>query len=264
MMRGWKRGLWLMVLSCWVPVAVADLFVGGVTGKPASGVADTAPHKPTSSADFLFRQDATTEEDYQAGIVAYKRGEMIEAQGIFERAASRGHPGAMARLAEILDRSGFVAEAAAMYLKAAKLGNADAQFGLGRMYLDLNAYDLTNTGAKSDPITARKWFELAAVQGHEDALRMVSGAYIVGGMGLTDAERTDVEIMKWIDLAIEKSNDPDAMDALAAAYRTGKYGFEVDLKSAGEWAAKAKATRGVKEEEENKNKNKNKNKKKRI
>jgi len=256
MMLGWKRGLWLMVLSCWVPVAVADLFVGGVTGRAESGVAGSAEKKPTSSADFFFRQDAAPEEDYQAGIIAYNRNELIEAQGIFERAANKGHTGAMVRLAEILDRSGFVAEAARMYLKAAEFGNADAQFGLGGMYMDLNAYDLNQLGAKADPLAARKWFTLAAEQGHADALKLITGVYIGGGMGITDAERSDTEVLKWINLAIDKIKDADAMDALAAAYRTGKYGLAVDPKLADEWVAKAKKTRGIKEEEVKKKKKK--------
>jgi TPR repeat protein len=197
----------------------------------------------------LFRQDATPEEDYQAGIIAYRRNELIEAQGIFERAARRGHTGAMTRLAEILDRSGFVAEAAAMYLKAAKLGNADAQYRLGSMYLDLNAFDLTHTGVKTDPVSARKWFLLAAEQGHEDAIKQIVAAYVGGRLGLTEAERTDAEVLKWLKRAIEKLNDSESMDILADAYRTGKYGLEVDTKIADEWVEKAKLARGVKEEE---------------
>ena len=249
MMRGWRYGLCLLVLSCWVPTAVADLRVGGPVGKSENGGAGAAAGKPTSSADFLFRKDATPEEDYQAGIIAYNRNELIEAQGIFERAANKGHTGAMTRLAEILDRSGFVKEASDWYLKAAQLGYADAQYRLGEMYMDLNAFDLTHTGVKTDPVTARKWFELAAEGGHEEALKLVTTAYAGGGLGLTDAERTDAEVLKWIHLSIDKIKDPDAMETLASAYRKGSYGLKVDVKLADEWVAKAKVARGVKEEE---------------
>jgi len=230
-------------------VAIADLFVGGVTGRAPSGGGESAPQKPRTSTDFLFRQDASPEEDYQAGIIAYNRNELIEAQGIFERAANHGHTGAMVRLAEILDRSGFVNEAARWYLKAAELGDADAQYAFGSMLLDLNAYDLTQLDAKIDPITARKWFLMAAEQGHEDAIRRIAQVYINGGLGLTDAERTDAEILKWVKLAIDKLNDPEAMDVLVAAYQTGKYGLGVDPKLAEEWAVKARKARGMKEEE---------------
>ena len=256
MMYGLKRGLWMVIMSCWASVAVADLFVGGVTGKPPSGEAGAAPKKPTSSAEFLFRQDATPEEDYQAGIIAYNRNELIEAQGIFERAANKGHAGAMTRLAEILDRSGFVKEAAGWYLKAAQLGYAEAQYGLGMMYMDLNAYDLTQTGVKADPVTARKWFELAAEGGHEGALKLVVDAYINGSLGLTAAELTDAAVLKWINMSIDKANDPDAMAALAVAYHKGKYGFKVDEKLAKVWEAKADKARGIKKEEEAKKKKK--------
>ena len=244
-----KRGLWLIVLSCWMPMAFADLHVGGVTGRPPADGAELKKGPPRTSADFLFRQDATPEEDYQAGIIAYNRNELIEAQGIFERAANRGHTGAMVRLAEILDRSGFVNDAARWYLKGAELGDPDAQYGLGCMMLDLNAYDLTQFEAKVDPVTARKWFEKAAEQGHEDAIRRIAEAYVGGGLGLIDEERSDAEILKWVRLAADKANSPESMDVLADAYRTGKYGLTVDAKLADEWTVKARKARGIQEEE---------------
>ncbi len=249
MISVWKRGLCLIALSCCIPVAIADLHVGGVTGKAESGVADSAPKKPRSSADFLFRMDATPEEDYQAGIVAYDRNELIESQGIFERAAKKGHTGAMVRLADLLDRAGFVAEAAGWYMKAAEAGNADAQYKLGSMYMDLNAYDLTKSGVKTDPVTARKWLVRAAEQGNPESIKLVADAYITGGLGLTEAEQTDAEVLKWIDIAIEKISDPDAMEALAVIYRKGKFGFEANKQLADEWVAKARFARGIKEEE---------------
>jgi len=256
-MREWKRrGLLLIILSSWMTMAVADLHVGGVTGRAESGVVNTAPKIPRSSADFLYRLDATPEEDYQAGMLAYKRGELIEAQGIFERAANRGHVGAMSRFAEMLDRSGFVRESVTWYLKAAQLGDADAQYSLGSMMLDLNNYDLTKIGVKTDPIAARKWIMLAAEQGHPEAIKIILLAYVGGGLGLTEADRSNAEVVKWIDIAIDKFNDSEAMDALAVAYRTGKYGFEADPKLADEWAAKARKVRGDKEEEVKKKKKK--------
>jgi len=244
----------LMVLSCWMTLAFADLHVGGVTGKAESGVVDSKSKKPTTSAEYLFRQDATPEEDYQAGLIAYNRNELIEAQGIFERAANRGHVGAMVSLAEILDRSGFINDAVKWYIKAAQLGNANAQYSLGSMMLDLNDYDLTKIGVKTDVVAARKWLILAAEQGHAEAIKVIFVAYFAGGLGLTEAERSNAEVIKWIDIAIDKFEDAEAMDALATVYRLGKFGFEIDTKQADEWAAKARKARGQKEEEVKKKK----------
>lgn len=253
-MRGWKRGLWLMVLPCSLSVAIAEDLNDY---SPVEGTFKPRPKTDTpSSADALFRQDASAEEDYQAGIRAYDRNELIEAQGIFERAGRKGHTGAMTRLAEILDRSGFVAEAAAMYLKAAQLGNIDAQYSLGQMYLDLNAFDLTHTGVTADPAAARKWFQLAAEGGHQDAINIIYGAYLSGGLEISDAERTDAEVLKWVKRAIDVNQLPQAMDTLALAYREGKYGLGVDLKLADEWAAKARKAYGIKEDENKKKKKK--------
>jgi uncharacterized protein len=236
---------------------MAALMVGGVTGTPESGVPAADPNKkPTTSADFLYRQNATPEEDYKAGLLAYDRGELIEAQGIFERAAKKGHTGAMVKLSELLDRAGFVKEALTWNLKAARLGNPDAQFNVGRMYLDLNDYDISNKVAKTDPVSAYKWFRLSAEGGNKDAIGLVTAAFIQGGevVGITKEERTDANILKWINLDITANNNPQTMQALAKAYREGKYGLAVDTVKADEWDAKAKMALGMKEEAKKKSK----------
>ena len=204
-------------------------------------------NKP-NSAEMLSKLDADPQEDYEAGLAAYARSELIEAQGIFERAANRGHTGAMIELAGILERSGFIADAAIWYGKAAERGDAEGQFRFGAMYLDWQAYDHSKPGATLDYASARKWFLLAAEQGHRGAINLVALAYASGGMGLSEEERSDVEVLKWIRRAIDVDS-PDAMDALADAYRSGKYGLETDPQQADSWAAKARAARGIKEQD---------------
>ena len=244
-MRKWKRGICLIVLQCWLPMAVADGTAAGGVG--ASGPGSTPAGLP-NSAEMLRKMDASPQEDYEAGLVAYDRGELIEAQGIFERAANRGNTDAMIELAGILERSGFNSEAADWYRKAAELGNADAQFRFGSMYLDWDAYD-KSPSMKLDYASARKWIMLAAEQGHHAAIAIVAHAYAGGGLELTAEERSDVEVMKWIKRAIDVDN-ADAMDALAGAYRAGKFGLEIDLQQADAWAAKAMTVRGITEKKE--------------
>jgi len=238
-MRAWKFGLCLMLLQCGLPLAAV--------------AAGEAPN----SAAMLRRLDASPQEDYDAALVAYNRGELIEAQGIFERAANRGHAGAMIELAGILERSGFNSDAAVWYRKAAELGDADGQFRLGSMYLDWDAYDKSKPGVTLDFASARKWFLLAAEQGHRAAIGIVASAYVGGGLGLGEQERSDAEVLKWIRRAIDVDN-AEAMDAMAGAYRTGKYGMEVDLQEADAWEARAAELRGIKEEQSSTSKKKSK------
>lgn len=54
------------------------------------------------------------------------------------------------------------------YQLAAKLGDADAQFELGRMYL-------TGRGVAKDEEKAVDWLQQAAEQGHEHAKRALDG-----------------------------------------------------------------------------------------
>jgi TPR repeat protein len=213
---------------------------------PAGG--DVAAQPRRSSADLLRAGGASAEEDYQAGVMVYARGEMVEAQGILERAANAGHTGAMAILGEILERSGFVAEAAAWYRKSAELGNAEGQFRYASMYLDLQSYNLNDVGVTKNVEEARKWYIRAAEQGHPAALGVVLTAYITGGLGLSGTDRSDAEILKWIYLARD-NNNADAMDMLAYAHRVGKYGLAVDSGIADEWTLKAREVRGTKSDE---------------
>jgi TPR repeat protein len=238
--------------------AFADLHVGGVTGRAESGVVPASGVKPHTSADFLFRMNATPEEDYQAGLIAFRRNELIEAQGIFERAAKKGHTGAMVKLAEMLDRSGFVREALTWNLKAARLGDPNAQYKIGQMYLDLNDYDLSNKTAKTDPVSAYKWFKLAAEGGNKEAIALIASAYVAGGKdkGISDAERTDAEILKWVNRDITENNEVKSMQVLAKAYREGKYGLAVDTKKADEWDAKISAILGTKDDDSKKKRKK--------
>ncbi|MES1981633.1 MAG: tetratricopeptide repeat protein [Pseudomonadota bacterium] len=215
---------------------------------PTSGVDGNVTPYGRTSAELLKRSNASAEEDFKAGVMVYARGEMIEAQGILERAANAGHAGAMAILGEILERSGFVAEAAAWYRKSAELGNAEGQFHLASMYLDLQSYSLNNVGVSRDLGEARKWFIRSAEQGHLSATGVVLAAYLTGGLGLKASERTDAEVLKWINRA-KDLNNADAMDALANAYRLGKYGLAVDSLLADEWTVRANEVRGIKPDE---------------
>ena len=71
------------------------------------------------------------------------------------------------RRALILENGYCISQAVALYRKAADLGNADAQFKLGLMYKNGNGVVLNN-------IQAIEWLRKAALQGHENAKRILN------------------------------------------------------------------------------------------
>ena len=71
------------------------------------------------------------------------------------------------RRALILENGYCISQAVALYRKAADLGNADAQFKLGLMYKNGSGVVLNN-------IQAIEWLRKAALQGHENAKRILN------------------------------------------------------------------------------------------
>jgi hypothetical protein len=85
----------------------------------------------------------------------------------FQRSADQGQVDAQLALAQAYDRGQGVKRsrttAATWYLKAAASGKADAQFRLGEFYAKGEA------GLPKSEVEARKWYKLAADQGHKEA-----------------------------------------------------------------------------------------------
>lgn len=218
MMRGYKCGLLLILLPCWVPMAVADPAVSGVAASAVKAI-------------------PSPEEDYQAAIKADKAGEVVEAVKLFKRAADRGHAAAQLEVGEIIKYGSGFKMAVEYYHKSAEQGYAAGQLGLGLVY--------TEPGVYQDFAEARKWVILAADQEYAPAIHEMARSYILGGMGLDENARSGPDALKWIKRAADIKY-PLAIQTLADAYRLGKYGLEIDLKQAGEWDAKYKEAAGIK------------------
>lgn len=226
MMRGYKCGLLLMVLSCWVAAAVAD--------PAASAVAASA-----------VKAIPSPEEDYQEAIKADKAGELLEAGILFRRAAERGHAAAQAEIAAKFEYATAYKEALEFYRKSAEQGNAAGQFGLGLTYA------MGNPEVKQDLVEARKWIVLAANQGYPSAINMLAEAYMKGGLGLDEKVRSGPDAAVWIKRAAEINYVP-AIRALIRAYRSGQYGLEVDPKQANDLESSKKGLLGIREEKRKK------------
>jgi len=126
---------------------------------------------------------AGPEEDLRAGIDAFNQGDVTAAMALYRLAADTGLAEAQVKLAYILDYSEEDSEAVKWYRAAAQQGDADGQFGLGEMYAK-------GEGIERDLAKAIEYFELAAANDHQRAIRVLSHAYEDGGLGLqADSER---------------------------------------------------------------------------
>lgn len=233
-MRGWMHGVWLMALPFCAPLAIAEQAAGGIAA--VSGVPATSP-----------------EEDFAAADKADKEDDMITAGRLYRRAADGGHAEAQARIGIILYRGSANERALEYYRKSAAQGNANGQYGVGIMYQGGEG------GVKQDFDEARKWFALAAQQGHVPSIQKLAEACIgpsdaflskiynkakADKMVLDAAALCGPDPLTWIKRAadIDYSN---AVRALASAYRSGKYGLAADPKHADELDAKADKLLGI-------------------
>lgn len=111
--------------------------------------------------------------------------------------------------------------------KAAKGGNAEAQFRLGVMYGN-------GDGVGLDYEQARAWFEKAAAQGHESALITLAWMY-ANGTGVSVDEGRARELY----LEAAKRGSAKAQYVVGTMYRFAQYGAEKDIEAAVNWYLKA-------------------------
>ena len=186
---------------------------------------------------FALNAFAVAEDEYRAGLKFYQGGDVTTAMTRLRKASDAGHAPAQVLLADILDQAEMNEEAVVYYRKAAEQGNADGEFGLGNMYA-------SGEGVKRDPAEARKWLTRAAEKNHVRATAAVAQAYISGGLGLDEKERSGDDARRWLLRAADNQYLP-ALDFLARAYRSGTLGLAMDLKQAEALEARANKIRGV-------------------
>ena len=132
---------------------------------------------------FAPRAEAGAAEDIERAESSLRAGDVVTAFSLLRKAADQNHPGAQARLADLLRAAEFYQEALALYRKAAEQGDAAGEFGLGRMYAD-------GLGVPRDPAVALDWYRKAEKKNHAPALDALARAYRTGDLGLArDLER---------------------------------------------------------------------------
>jgi uncharacterized protein len=105
-------------------------------------------------------------------------------------------------------------KAMACFRKGAELKNADCQTSLGLFY---QAGEKILGGVKADPAEARKWYTLAAEQGHQEAMLHL-GQLLVFGQG---GDANPVEGADWFRKGAELGN-PESQWSLGQCYLQGK------------------------------------------
>lgn len=176
-------------------------------------------------------------EDYATARKAYAAGDVFSAMPLLRKAADAGHAPAQVLLGEILDLSEYDEEAAEMYGRAAKQGDAEGQFRLGTLYSQ-------GEGVKKDFPEARRLIRAAAEQGQVQATNVMAHAYLNAQLGIAESEKESPEALRWVRAAAENDYLP-AIDALALAYRNGSMGLTQDSKEAERLTAKANSLRNI-------------------
>lgn len=258
MMHGWKWVMYLTMLLCWMPSAIAGPEASGVVAASgavaASGVAPSAEDiAKAETKKALETMTATPEQYFEAAIKAANNDDLVTARKMYLNAAMAGHAEAQARVALLMYEGSDHPLALYFFRKAAEQGNIDGMYGMGLMYLGSDAIERSLA-------EARKWFVKAAEAGHKMALRSLANACIgldadarsrLNPKELADQLRDSPlmcgsEELLWIKRAADDDYVP-AVKALANAYRAGQYGLEVNPKQADELDIKVKNLLGIKE-----------------
>lgn len=151
--------------------------------------------------------------DLDAGIAAMNRKDYPAAFQLLAPLARSGNPAAQLRLGLLYYHGHGVresdTEAKLWFERAARQGNAEAQFQLANMF----AYGLIESGRGDDhDLQAAQWYFEAARQGHAEAQYSL-GILFLTGKGVVQNPQ---EANKWIRRAAEQGH------ADAAAYVRGK------------------------------------------
>lgn len=141
---------------------------------------------------------ATPEEDYEQGLSAYDRDDVVAALAPLERAVAADHVPAMVLLANILDKASDDARAVELYRRAIELGSAEAEFGLGGMYA-------AGEGVERSTAEAVRWIRGAAEKGYGPAIVALADAYATGQL---DLEQNEQEAVVWLERGVDLDYEP--------------------------------------------------------
>ncbi|CAD5372291.1 hypothetical protein RA210_U20274 [Rubrivivax sp. A210] len=177
---------------------------------------------------------AAPSDDHARALQAYKAGDVTTAMAVLRPLAKAGHAPSQSLLAFLLENADYLDEAVALYKQAAAADDPEGHAGLANLYL-------TGRGLAKDEKQALAHFSKAAARGHAASIDVVATAYLKNQMA-TDAAAEPAVAREAVLRAAGQNHLPSA-DALAEAYRSGRWGLPVDEAQAAQWQAKAAAWR---------------------
>lgn len=175
---------------------------------------------------------ADEQAELDAALLAFQRGDVVDALQRYEALAEAGSSKAMAQLGYIHDQSEENDLAVQWYRRSAEAGNPEGQHGLAGMYAK-------GEGVEQDYAQARDWMMRAADQGYTPSIRTLWANAEEGGLGL---EADQVEALRWLQAGVA-AGDQSSMQRLARAYRNGELGLDANEAAAAELEARADKTR---------------------
>jgi TPR repeat protein len=156
-----------------VAIGIGTLLMSGTRRPPIADsepqaeapVAPVAPKTEAEPAEAAAEQASAQRPGDAARrliAVATEGGATPDLEPIYERAGERLN-------------DGKVADAYLLYFFAARKGHAASAFALGRLYDPNNFSKEQSLLGKPDPLQARKWYRIAAKQGHNEARTRLLG-----------------------------------------------------------------------------------------
>lgn len=156
------------------------------------------------------------EDDFKEALRLYHLGDMVGAMEKLRPAADGGHAPSMALLADVLDQSGYIDEAAGLYRRAAESNDPAGQYGLANMML-------SGRGMARDEVRGFELMEAAARSGHALSINAVAQAYMTGSLGRRQVSAAAPEGLPWVEKSAANNFLP-AIDFLAKGWRSGSLG----------------------------------------
>lgn len=195
---------------------LAGMYRGGIGTRKDSAQAEI--HFRRAFEGFLQLEAKGSDDKLQ-----YRLGQMLhtgtgterddEAAAIYlERAAKLGNAHAQYALGKLWleTGSGNTAQAVSWITKAAEAGNAAAQYTLGKLLL-------AGETVEKDAARAVEWFTLSARQGNEYAAYKLGRLYLAG----EEIQKDTAEALRWLLFSAEKGNQY-AQYALGKLYLSGE------------------------------------------
>src|ERR1700737_3655154 len=139
------------------------------------------PARPNPAGDI--RGDARTVTRIDKGKTS-RRNAGSGRLGLLDRAVGRLSPAAALRRAIALTDRGQVARAFRLFARAARAGTAEAEYRVGRSYLEGSVVPVSRADGA-------RWLERAAIQGHVEAQWLLAALY-APGVG-TPANRQQIQ-----------------------------------------------------------------------